>query len=158
MKKCFLRVVLAFSVCFSVFACSAMPPSTRSGDAKSEDIFAVIENAVGNIAGNSVFLAELRLKTDAGSSEYWEESVADQLPSQPVAVIQLMTRTGIPVERMCPREVIEDALSVEQYTIWKQQAVAALDSFIMKDLAEEAVRKACLREIQKSLTAGSAGK
>ena len=62
-----------------------------------------------------------------------------------------MAKADVPIDRMCPREVIEDELSFAEYVQWMEKAVAALGSVALDDPQEEAVRNACLRAIQGSL-------
>ena len=132
-------------------ACSA-PRDTRPAAGRAEGgIFAKIDSAVANVAGNTPKLIELHKKTDAASSEYWNVAIAHTIPEQPAAVVRLMAKADIRIERMCPREVIEDELSFVEYVQWMEKAVAALDTFTLDNPGEEIIRKACLQAIRDSL-------
>lgn len=133
-------------------ACSAFGNTRPAAGITEGGVFSEIDSAVSDVAGNTPKLIELRKKTDAASSEYWYVAIAHTIPEQPAAVIRLMTKADVPVDTMCPREVIEDELSFAEYVQWMEKAAAALDAFTLNEPGEEAVRKACLRAIRESLS------
>ena len=99
----------------------------------------------------------MHAETDAAVAKDWEILIADKIPTQPVAVIQLLAHMNnampdvIYVQKMCPRDFIEDTASYDQMVDWMERAATALEVFTMIDPREEAMRRACLEEIQKAL-------
>ncbi len=124
---------------------------------RGETLFLSIEKAAEDIARNMLFLIAVHAETDAATAEAWEIDIADKIPTQPVAVIQLMAHMHnelpdiIYAQKMCPRVFIEDTASYDQMIDWMERAAAALEAFTMIDPQEEAMRRACLEEIQKAL-------
>lgn len=115
------------------------------------------DKALEDVAANIPFL--LLIRDDFGVSFLdWVIPIAEKLPSQPVAVIQLLTNieNQYPeqryIEHICPRTVIEDAIPYSQYKNWMERSILALESFTMKDGKAEKVRKRCLRQIKAELS------
>lgn len=133
-------------------ACSHSGETLPAAGATEGGVFAEIDNAVADIAKNGPKLIALRSRTDAASAEYWNVAIAHRIPEQPAAVLRLMAKAGVPVDKMCPREVIEDELSFAEYVQWMENAVAALDSLVLETPSEEVIRKDCLRAIRDSLS------
>ncbi len=61
-----------------------------------------------------------------------------------MAVIQAFARTKTDLDFVCPREVIEDAISELGRMRLMERSIAALGAFTLVDPQEEAVRKECL--------------
>ncbi|MDR1241417.1 MAG: hypothetical protein LBM00_01325 [Deltaproteobacteria bacterium] len=140
-----------------------MPYPTRQGLAVFEDsgryrwnrAELARDKALEDIAANIPLL--LLLRKDFGESFLdWVIPIAGKLPSQPVAVVQLMTNiedwnNGQYIDNMCPMTVIEDAIPFDQYKNWLERSVAALESFTMTDAGAENIRSRCLRQIKDEL-------
>jgi hypothetical protein len=116
-----------------------------------------LEKAVEDIAAHIPFLLFIRSKFDAIAHLAWAIPIAEKLPSQPVAVVQLMTIVNDifdyfdVTDHMCPRMVIEDAIPFQQYKNLMERSVLALESFAMKDAKAEEVRERCLLKIKDTL-------
>ena len=116
-----------------------------------------LDKALEDIAANIPFL--LVLKKDFGESALfgWAVPIAEKLPSQPVAVIQFMTNIADDEQyiiHMCPMGVIEDSIPFDQYKIWLERSVAALEAFTMTDVKAEKMRNYCLQRIKHDLATG----
>ena len=116
------------------------------------------DKALEDIAANIPLL--LLIRKDFGESFLdWVIPIAEKLPSQPVAVVQLATSiedgyTGIGqryIDHICPMMVIEDAIPFSRYKNWMERSVAALESFAMKDTKAEKIRSVCLEKIKNEL-------
>lgn len=147
MKKACIYLAFILFLYSSGIACANSEKSWQTFDKSS----LALEKAIENIFGNLDLLASMRGDFGESALLAWATPIADKIPSQPAAVIRLMARTGYPVKNMCPRMYIEDQATFDEMVQWMEQAVAALDSFAMKDPKEEALREACLREIRKTL-------
>lgn len=110
------------------------------------------DKAVEDIASNIPVL--ILIRKDFGESAHleWAIPIAEKLPSQPVAVVQLMTLADNSIDQMCPRQVIEDTLSFSEFKSWMERAAASLESFTMNDAKAEITRRACLQKIRDSLS------
>ncbi|MCL1986211.1 MAG: hypothetical protein FWG59_07175 [Betaproteobacteria bacterium] len=113
------------------------------------------DKALEDVAANIPFL--LLIRKDFGESFLeWVIPIAEKLPSQPVAVIQLMTNIanwndGQYIDKMCPMAVIEDSITFEQYKNWLERSVTALESFTMHKTEAEKTRRVCLGKIKSAL-------
>jgi hypothetical protein len=113
--------------------------------------------ALEDIAANIPLL--LVLKKDFGESAlfWWAAPIAEKLPSQPVAVIQLMVNIADwntaeqYINHMCPMWVVENGIDFVQYENWLERSIAALESFTMTDARAEQMRNRCLRQIRDAL-------
>lgn len=110
------------------------------------------DKALEDIAANIPALVLLR--KDFGESAHleWAIPVAEKLPSQPVAVIRLMTIADNSIDQICPRMVIEDTISFSEFQNWMERSVASLESFTMNDADAETTRRVCLQKIRHSLS------
>ena len=159
MKKIIYAVLVPIIICSGTFyaiakpGLEAMPPGSLQG----KTLTLSIEKATEDISGNIPFLIAVHAETDAAVAKDWEILIADKIPTQPVAVIQLLAHMNnampdvIYVQKMCPRDFIEDTASYDQMVDWMERAATALEVFTMIDPREEAMRRACLEEIQKAL-------
>lgn len=155
MKKT-LIVGFLFLCCIAPYVALSAGPSLQSykndslGFQRDKREIA-LDKAVENVHKNKLFIATLRSEFGESRLLEWGVPVADQLPAQPIAVIQLMAMLDIPVRDMCPRIVIEDAIPFEAYVQWMEEAVDSLGAFTMTNPNEELIRQQCLSAIQKSL-------
>jgi hypothetical protein len=108
-----------------------------------------IAKAVKDIAENSHALEELLLGIEDAQKVQWYMLTADKLPSQPVAVIDLMAAADVDPDCMCPRQFPESE-SRSVIDAWMRRSIAALNSFRMHDPRKENVRKECLGNIMKA--------
>ena len=108
-----------------------------------------IANAVKDISKNIQTLTKILLELEDAQKGRWYMLTADKLPSQPVAVIELMAATDVDPDCMCPRQFPESE-SRSVIDAWMNRAVAALNSFEMHDPRKENVRKKCLGNIMKA--------
>ena len=118
---------------------------------KENKMFFIIEKACADINKNMTFLINLYVDNefDGIIPGYFSTIIADKILSQPVSVINLISKLNIPVTKMCPKDSFED--QSEDYKHWKENAIVILDSFTMNDAEEEGIRQGCLKAIKKSL-------
>jgi uncharacterized membrane protein len=117
------------------------------------------DKALEDIAAHVPML--LFLFKDSGESvSSWMVGVAKKLPSQPVAVIQLLTNIhdAYPesrhIDNMSAMHVFKDALSFQDYKNLMVRSVMVLESFDMKDEKSEKVRKQYIQKINDALATG----
>ena len=108
-----------------------------------------IANAVKDISENIRTLKNLLLELEDAQKGEWHMLTADKLPSQPVAVIELMAAANVDPDCMCPRQFPESE-SRSVIKAWMNRSIVALNSFRMHDLRKENVRKECLGNIMKA--------
>jgi hypothetical protein len=106
----------------------------------------VIEKAAEDISDNITLLCSVLQELDEGSVAGWYVHTADKLPSQPVAVIELMAASHVEVQDMCPRQFYE---GTEHHVMeaWMKKAMKALSAFAMTDIHKDTIRRRCLEEI-----------
>ena len=111
----------------------------------------VIEKAVENISENISLLCHVLHELDEGSVAGWYVHTADKLPSQPVAVIELMAASHVEVQDMCPRQFYE---GTEHHVMeaWMRKAMRALSTFTMTDSRKDTIRRRCLEKIDIALS------
>lgn len=148
MKKTVFYTFAVLLCCFCALSASAAGHAPDAAALQKEKDRFTLEKAAGNVAENSSVLG-LLYKENADHSA-WYTIIADALPSQPVAVIKLLAFTQAPVAAVCPRPSY-NASQGHLLKPWMRRTVAALDSFTMKEPAEEAVRRACLDAVTKAL-------
>jgi len=108
-----------------------------------------IEKAVENISENIPALKKILTELDDSEAALWRMHTADKIPSQAVAVIELMAATGIDPDGMCPRRFFAGERRFV-ITDWMNKAAFALDAFTMKKPRKEKIRKECLENIQRA--------
>lgn len=108
-----------------------------------------IEMAVENISENIPVLKKILAELDDAETALWRIHTADKIPSQAVAVIELMAATNIDPDCMCPRRFFEGE---RRFVIeaWMNKAVSALESFTMKEPRKERIRRECLERITRA--------
>jgi hypothetical protein len=118
---------------------------------KENKIFFIIEKACADINKNMTFLTNLYTDNefDGIISGYFSTVIADKILSQPISVINLMSKLNIPITKMCPKDYFED--NSDDYEHWKEMAIVILDNFTMSNAVEEKIRVDCLKAIKKSL-------
>lgn len=111
----------------------------------------VIAKATENISENITLLCRVLQELNEGDVAGWYVQTADKLPSQPVAVIELMAASRAEVQDMCPRQFYE---GTEHHVMeaWMQKAMKALSAFTMMDSGKDAIRRRCLEEIENALS------
>lgn len=110
------------------------------------------DKALEDIAANIPLLILIRKDFGESALLEWAIPIAEKLPSQPVAVVQLMALVDNSIDQICPRMVIADTISFPEFTNWMERSVASLESFAMKDVDADTIRQACLRKIRNSLS------
>ena len=158
MKKVILAVTASLLIFSSVAAYAATAPDFAEfekdpwGFQWSRASLA-LDKAVEDIAANIPLLVIIR--KDFGESAHleWAIPIAGKLPSQPVAVVQLMTLADTSIDHICPRAVIEGTLSFSEFKTWLERSAASLESFTMSDAKAETTRRACLQKIRNALSA-----
>ncbi len=108
-----------------------------------------IHEAVKDIAKNSHALEALLLELEDAQKGQWYMLTADKLPSQPMAVIELMAAADVDPDCMCPRQFPESE-SRSVIDAWINRSIVALNSFRMHDPRKENIRKECLGNIMKA--------
>ncbi len=110
------------------------------------------DKALEDIAANIPLLILIRKDFGESALLEWAIPIAEKLPSQPVAVVQLMTLADNSIDQICPRMVIEDTISFPEFKSWMERSAASLESFAMKDANAETTRRTCLQKIRDSLS------
>ena len=129
----------------------ADPPDWQTIHDKEKQQDFVIQKAVENISDNITLLCRVLHELDEGSVAGWYVLTADKLPSQPVAVIELMVASHVDVQDMCPRQFYE---GTEHHVMeaWMRKAMKALSAFTMTDSRKDAIRRRCLEKIEIALS------
>ena len=153
MKKLVMVAMISFYFLYGICLAAGDGIMPDAGERRYQDDkkeFAMLK-AVEDIDKNMDFLLRMHQEVDASTGLGWEIFIADKLPSQTVAVIRLMTRGKVGVNRMCPRVVIEDMMSDSDYDQWMTRTISSLEAIRMADSKEETVRQECLALIRESL-------
>ena len=129
----------------------ADPPDWQAIHDKEKQQDFVIEKAVENISDNITLLCRVLHELDEGSVAGWHVRTADRLPSQPVAVIELMAASHVDVQDMCPRQFYEGTQH-HVMEAWMRKAKKALSAFTMTDSRKDAIRRRCLEKIEIALS------
>jgi hypothetical protein len=157
MKKVILAITAVFIALAGSVACAAATPDlaefekdpwgfpwSRAGLAR--------DKAVEDIASNIPLLILIRKDFGESALLEWAIPIAEKLPSQPVAVVQLMALVDNSIDQICPRMVIEESISFFEFKSWMERSAASLESFTMNDAKAEITRRACLQKIENALS------
>jgi len=161
MEKKMKKLMLTFAVALSVLTGAVAYGATATDIAEFEKdpwgfrwsrANLARDKAVEDIAANIPLLVVLR--KDFGESAHleWAIPIAEKLPSQPVAVVQLMTLVDNSIDQICPRIVIEDTIPFSEYKNWMERSATSLESFTMNDEKAETTRRVCLQKIKDALS------
>jgi hypothetical protein len=111
----------------------------------------IFDGASKDIADNISLFVALTKRIDAASGLAWRIALGDKIPSQPVAVIEVLSRVDEDLlPQVCPRIFMEGS---EDYAMvdWMNRAIQSLGSFTMQDSRKDAIRAECLERIEASL-------
>lgn len=111
----------------------------------------IFEGAAGDIANNIPLWLELEREADGCFYTGWTIALGDKIPSQPVAVIEVLSFLAEDtVPKVCPRAFFEGS-EIYEMEDWMKRAITSLDAFTMKDAKKEKIRQRCRELIQTSL-------
>ncbi|MDR0477948.1 MAG: hypothetical protein LBH14_08470 [Desulfobulbaceae bacterium] len=151
---CLLSSVLIFCSADIIHAKDFTPQDTGSYIKTNSFI---LNGAARDISDNISVWLKLKQTADGGSGEMWTIVLGDKIPSQPIAVIDVLSlipHDKIPltdeIRDVCPRPFMEGAQEYEMED-WMNRAIATLSSFTMNDPKKEKIRQECLANIKQSL-------
>lgn len=139
---------IAIAILMTAFSCSY---SFSSDDFEEQVIFNkkfeyIITQSCEDIHANMDIMLSVHKEIDAAIATAWRVSVAKKIPSQPVAVIRLLSKAGVKAQRYCMDPFFEaDEITLKT---WLESSIDALESFTMKNVREELFRCECLEEIK----------
>jgi len=111
----------------------------------------ILSGASRDISANIPLWVHLRNTLDGASALGWAIALGDKIPSQPIAVIEVLSLTHRgDIERVCPRPFMEDS-EIYEMEQWMERAISSLSSFTMNSCQKESIRKECLAKIEQSL-------
>jgi len=106
----------------------------------------IITKSCEDIQSNTDILLSVYKEIDAAIATTWRVSVAKKIPSQPVAVIRLLSKAGVKPPRYC----MDPFFEADEFILktWLGNAIDALEAFTMNDGKEESFRCQCLGELK----------
>lgn len=111
----------------------------------------ILNGASQDISENISLFVSLKKTLEGVSSLGWRIALGDKIPSQPVAVIEVLNLIEHDeMEYICPRMFMEGSQNYEMEQ-WMNRAISSLSSFTMNDPKKESIRKECLEKIKKAL-------
>lgn len=149
----FAKFLLAILVCvnFSTIAVAQdTSDSEKAWNAEKRHDF-ILDGAAKDISANISLWVDLQRESDAAFATGWAVALGDKIPSQPIAVIEVLSfMEEHIIDRVCPRQFFEGS---EHYEMegWMKRAITSLDSFTMKDSKKENIRIQCLEKVKTSL-------
>lgn len=110
----------------------------------------IMDKASQDISSNISIWVKLKNELQGENALGWELILGDKIPSQPIAVIEIISLTKTDIASICPRHFMEGS---EYYEIerWMNRAIDTLNSFTMTDSSKDDIRKQCLLKIQIAL-------
>ena len=139
---------IAIAIVMTALSCSY---SFSSDDFEEQIIFNkkyeyIITKSCEDIRANMDIMLSIHKEIDAAIATAWRVSVAKKIPSQPVAVIRLLSKADVKAQRYCMDPFFEaDEITLKT---WLESSIDALESFTMKNSKEELFRCECLEEIR----------
>jgi len=145
---CLLSLVFLFCFAGVIHAKDITPLDSRSYIKMNSFI---LKGAAQDMSDNIPLWVRLRHTLDAGSAEDWQIVLGDKIPSQPIAVIDVLSLTPHEdIQYVCPRPFVEGTQTYEMED-WMNRAITTLSSFTMNDPKKEKIRQECLQNIKQSL-------
>lgn len=117
----------------------------------------ILDGAAKDLQKHRDFYAKIRARTDAATGIAWSAVLGEALPSQPIAVIDIIAMTGNDMGMICPKFFPE---GTEEYEIdeWYARSIETLQAFTLVDPKKDAIRKECLSTLLQSTKARSTKK
>ncbi len=146
MLKTFL--ILGCLLC-AASPCRALSPADDAQRLEAAKTGYAMEWAAQDIGADIRFWLGLgQEKNNVHIQEYWLSLLSSKLPSQPVAVFEVMQKSEIPVDWFCYPTPLdsEDTLRWQ----WEAALIHSLRAITFTDAGQEAMRQECLRVIEKN--------
>ena len=151
-----MRTILYLLSFVIVFCCSDI---VYAKDITQEDVKNSIKineftmsGASQDISANiSLWVGITKETSSVSLSEGWPIVLGDKIPSQPIAVIEVLSLINHDEIRcVCPRPFMEGS-EIYEMEQWMNSAINSLSSFTMNDPKKDKIRIECLERIKKSL-------
>lgn len=106
----------------------------------------ILKYAAQNLEKNKEIYFKMLEKVDGASASAWKKILGDNIISQPIAAMELISLSKMNIESICPPFFGEDTPYIAIKN-WTQRAIDVLKSFQMTDKEVERTRQMCLKSI-----------
>lgn len=142
------KIMLTLLLCLLISTGSSAEENTKLSNDVFEEITKEysLKYAAQNLEKNKEIYLKMLEKVDGASASAWKKILGDNIISQPIAALEIISLSKMNIESICPPFFGEDTPD-SVINDWNQNAIDVLKSFQMTDKEDERTRQMCLKSI-----------